>query len=106
MELTIVDPVVKRISFDTFKKFFVAPLKANTTNYNELFYKKLKDGLEISFCSSCFIVICFVSYQEIVNQYKDLSPNDAAGELVPEEDNLLIAKFYMDFLMNRAIITE
>lgn len=106
MEITISNPMIKRISFDTYKKFFLNALKADSENYNEIYYKKSTTELEISFCSGCFVIVCVISYKEIQQMYKDLSPNDAASDFVTQENNPLLAKFYLEYLLDRGIPTE
>lgn len=106
MQINIPEYQVKNITFETYKKFFLNALKVDSQNYNELFYKKLNSGIEISFCASSFIVICFVSYEEIINMYKDISPNDASQDFSVEENNFFLSKFYMEYLLNKGIPTN
>jgi len=103
METTIRDYSVKKIKFEEFEKSFFESLKPGVSN-NVIFYKFLKEGLEISFGFDNFIVTTYKSYSEIKQKFPN-SENDSDVVLDDTSDILhpSVKKFILFYTHNRGI---
>jgi len=70
METLRINPNLKRISFKDFEKYFKEGLDSPDVN-NVIFYKESETGFEISFSWDNFIIETGISFQEIIEMYKD-----------------------------------
>ncbi len=103
MEVIIKNPQIKEISFKDYEKYFMEGLRNPDQPFHILFYKKLPDGIRISFSWDNFIITTFVSYSQIVEIYKNQNLNVADVVLSNKEDHPILLKFYSDYLFNRGI---
>lgn len=93
---------IKEISFSTYQTYMMSLLNV-ADNPPILFYRKEETGVKISFGYQQFIIVCFVSYQEIVDMYQDQNMNVADVTLSDKTDHPFLIKFYADYLFKRGI---
>ena len=104
MEISWKEPQTKIISFEDYEKYFMPALvNPDPLHFKILFYKKAEKGLLISFSWDNFIIITEVSYDAIVQLYKDTNLEISDVTLSDREDHPMLLKFYSDYLFNRGI---
>jgi hypothetical protein len=107
MELNIKDISVKTISFESFEKYFFEALNPSTNN-NIIFFKLLKDEIQLTFSWDNFIITTTKKYYDIIQMFPN-AQNDA--EVLLEDDTNLkthssITKFIQQYTHNRGIKEE
>jgi hypothetical protein len=103
--LQIQNPQIKIISFSDFEKYFKQLLDtAEIQQQRIMFCKQDKLGFTISFSYDMFIIVTFISYQEIYELYKneELATIEVTGPEGKGDDHPAIKKFKAEYL-SRAI---
>ena len=105
MQLEIPTPQIKKISFNSYEKYFSEALKSPDDNHI-IFFKKLSDSIEISFAWDGFIIITNITYSQILKIYEGQNMNTADVVLSDKEEHPVLIKFFSDYLFNRGIPEE
>ena len=102
MQVEIPTPQIKKISFESYEKYFTEALRSPDDTHI-LFYKKLPNEIEISFSWENFIIIINIPYSQILEIYEGQNMNIADVTLSDKEEHPILIKFFTDYLFNRGI---
>jgi hypothetical protein len=92
------------IDFPTYDKHFLEALKAvNPTDYHVIFYEKTDKSIDIYFSWNAFKIKTSITIDEIGKMYEGHTLNDADVVLSNLDDEPIIKKFYVDYLLNRGV---
>ena len=96
------NPQIKNISLATYETYFKDLLEVeSSTSLHIINYKQDELGITISFSYDLFIYVCFVSFKDMAERYKDDTADmtfDVSGPKGATEDAPHVKRFKAEFL--------